>query len=238
VRDLTINLGLTYANTKYRDNLVGDETGTPLSPALRVLPGNNVSNAPRVVGTGSLSYSPLIGTSGIRGLFYVDGRVTGHYNTGSDLFPQKGQKSYTVINGRIGLQDDDGHWSVEFWSQNLFNAKYAQVAFNSPFQAGGGTTPPYDPGFTLAPFVDPQYPGSRQLFSMFLAEPRTFGITIRGRTGFAHKAPPAYVAPPPPPPPAPATQTCPDGSVILATDTCPAPPPPPPPPAPAPERGG
>ncbi len=43
--------------------------------------------------------------------------------------------------------------------------------------------------------------------------------------------------PPPPPPPPPATQTCPDGSVILATDVCPAPPPPPPPPPPAPERG-
>ena len=42
---------------------------------------------------------------------------------------------------------------------------------------------------------------------------------------------------PPPPPPPPATQTCPDGSVIPATDTCPAPPPPPPPPPPAPERG-
>ena len=45
-------------------------------------------------------------------------------------------------------------------------------------------------------------------------------------------------APPPPPPPAPvaeapATQTCPDGSVILATAACPAPPPPPPPPPPA-----
>ena len=51
--------------------------------------------------------------------------------------------------------------------------------------------------------------------------------------------PPVYVAPPPPPPPA--TQTCPDGSVILATDMCPPPPepyvPPPPPPEPAPERG-
>jgi opacity protein-like surface antigen len=52
----------------------------------------------------------------------------------------------------------------------------------------------------------------------------------------------AAAAPPPPPPPppapveAPATQTCPDGSVILATSTCPAPPPPPPPPAPV-ERG-
>ena len=59
---------------------------------------------------------------------------------------------------------------------------------------------------------------------------------------FGEAAPP----PPPPPPPAPiepvappppATQTCPDGSVILATDMCPLPPPPPPPPPPAPERG-
>jgi iron complex outermembrane recepter protein len=49
--------------------------------------------------------------------------------------------------------------------------------------------------------------------------------------------PPPPMAPPPPPPAAPATQTCPDGSVILATATCPAPPPPPPPPPPAPERG-
>lgn len=49
--------------------------------------------------------------------------------------------------------------------------------------------------------------------------------------------PPVVVAPPPPPPPPPATQTCPDGSVILATDACPVPPPPPPPPPPEPERG-
>lgn len=52
------------------------------------------------------------------------------------------------------------------------------------------------------------------------------------------------VAPPPPvveaapaPPPPPATQTCPDGTVILATDTCPALPPPPPPPPVEPVRG-
>ena len=52
-----------------------------------------------------------------------------------------------------------------------------------------------------------------------------------------HVAPIEPVVAPPPPPPAPATQTCPDGSVILATEACPAPPPPPPPPPPAPERG-
>ena len=49
--------------------------------------------------------------------------------------------------------------------------------------------------------------------------------------------PPEPVMAPPPPPPPPATQTCPDGSVILATDACPMPPPPPPPPPPEPERG-
>ena len=55
----------------------------------------------------------------------------------------------------------------------------------------------------------------------------------------APTAPPPPLPPvmPPPPPAPPATQTCPDGSVILATDSCPLPPPPPPPPPPEPERG-
>jgi hypothetical protein len=65
---------------------------------------------------------------------------------------------------------------------------------------------------------------------------------ITGLLGLGVKFMPAAAAvilppPPPPPPPPPATQTCPDGSVILATDVCPAPPPPPPPPPPAGERG-
>lgn len=52
------------------------------------------------------------------------------------------------------------------------------------------------------------------------------------RFGGATPPPPPLPPAPPPPPPveAPATQTCPDGSVILATDACPLPPPPPPPP--------
>jgi hypothetical protein len=79
------------------------------------------------------------------------------------------------------------------------------------------------------------------LFGAFLAEPRTYGLTVRAKFAPERAAPAEYVAPPAPPPP-PATQTCPDGSVILATEVCPAPPAPPvyvPPPAPepAPERG-
>ena len=58
--------------------------------------------------------------------------------------------------------------------------------------------------------------------------------------GAPEPAPAAYVpaaAPPPPAPVAPQTQTCPDGTVILATEVCPAPPPPPPLPANPGERG-
>lgn len=56
---------------------------------------------------------------------------------------------------------------------------------------------------------------------------------------FGEASPPPPPPPPalPPPPPPPATQTCADGSVMLATESCPVPPPPPPPPPPAPERG-
>jgi hypothetical protein len=76
--------------------------------------------------------------------------------------------------------------------------------------------------------------------ALFYQTPRYVRLGLDLLWGGAPPAPPVVEAPPPPPPPPPAppaTQTCPDGSVILATATCPAPPPPPPPPAPAPERG-
>ena len=238
ISTVRLNLGLTIANTKYRKNLVGDDDGTPLSPALRMLPGDNISNAPKAVMTGAFAWTPPIGNSGLTGLVYVDMRRSSGYNTGSDLFPQKEQKQFSVVNARIGVRGPDDSWSLELWGQNLLDKDYAQVAFNTPFQAGGSTTPPWAPGFTFAPFVDPQYPGSRQLFSQFLAEPRTYGLTLRAKWGPRAAPVETEVAPPPPPPPPPpATQTCADGSVILATDACPAPPPPPPPPAPEPERG-
>ena len=121
--------------------------------------------------TSSFAWTPDIGNSGLQGLFYVDGRFTSDFNTGSDLFPQKAEESFTVINARIGIRGRDERWALEFWGQNIFNTNYAQVAFNSPFQAGASS----------APFVDPQFPGGRQLFSAFLAEPRTYGVTLRTR---------------------------------------------------------
>jgi len=172
-RNFRMSAGLTYANTKYRSQLVGNSSGAPLDQALRLLPGNNLSNAPELVATGSVTWTPDIGSSGLTGLVYIDGRMTSDYNTGSDLFPQKEQDGYALFNARIGVRGPDEKWGIELWAQNIFNKQYAQVAFNSPFQEGGTSTG--------TAFADPQYPGGRQLFSQFLAEPRTYGVTLRGK---------------------------------------------------------
>jgi len=172
-RSLRVTAGLTYARTKYRDNLVGNSSGEPLDQALRKLPGDNMSNAPELVATGSVAWTPEIGSSGLTGLVYLDGRLSSDYNTGSDLFPQKEQDGYAIINARVGVRGPGERWAVELWAQNLFNKQYAQVAFNSPFQEGATSTG--------AAFADPQFPGGRQIFSQFLAEPRTYGVTLRGK---------------------------------------------------------
>jgi outer membrane receptor protein involved in Fe transport len=168
-RNFRVSAGLTYADTKFRENLVGTNAGGPLNQALRKLPGDNLSNAPEVVVTGSAAFTPELGSSGLSALFYVDTRLSSDYNTGSDLFPQKEQDGFALVNARVGLRGRDEMWSLELWAQNLLNQNYAQVAFNSPFQEGAAT----------AAFQDPQYPGGRQIFSQFLAEPRTYGVTAR-----------------------------------------------------------
>jgi iron complex outermembrane receptor protein len=69
----------------------------------------------------------------------------------------------------------------------------------------------------------------------YIGAPRTFSASLNiGFGGDAPRAPVSPVVMPPAPPAAAATQTCADGTVILATDSCPLPPAPPAPPV---ERG-
>ncbi|WP_309661831.1 TonB-dependent receptor [Sphingomonas sp.] len=173
-KDMQFTAGLTYTDTHYRHNLVGRDTGTPLDAALFLLPGQNLSNAPNWVGTASMSWNPRIGNSGLTGLLYIDGRVTSGYNTGSDLFPEKRQHGYTLMNARIGIRGRDERWALEFWAQNLFNRDYSQVAFNTPFQGSNSVA-------HVINFGSPSFATANQLFSAFLSEPRTFGVTLRTR---------------------------------------------------------
>ncbi len=173
--DLAINLGYTYTDTRYRGNLIGSSTGEPLDPFLFLLPGDNMSNAPEHVATASVAWTPPIGNSGMSGLFYLDGRLTDDFNTGSDLFPEKEQNGFLVVNGRVGIRGPEQRWSLEVWAQNLFDEEYTQVAFNTPVQGANSRAHVANFGATQG------FGNANQLFSAYLAEPRTYGITGRFR---------------------------------------------------------
>ncbi|WP_334017525.1 TonB-dependent receptor [Sphingomonas aurantiaca] len=171
IKQVTFTAGYTYADTFARKNLVGSSTtGEALDRALFLLPGSQLSNAPKNVVTTSFAWTPDIGKNGLSGLFYVDSRLSSDYNTGSDLAPEKKQDGFAVVNARVGLRGKDQIWALEFWAQNVFNKNYIQVAFNTPFQGAGSSANVAAYGGT-----------GNALYSAFLAEPRTYGLTLRSR---------------------------------------------------------
>jgi outer membrane receptor protein involved in Fe transport len=174
MRFLDVNVGVTYADTKYRHNLVGAD-GRALTPALFQLPGRMISNANKWTVTGAASWTPPIGGTGMSGLVYMDARYMSGFDTGSDLDLEKFQGAFTVVNARLGLRGPNNSWAVELWSQNLFNEHFEQVAFDSPIQ-GTCTT-----RGAVGGFCSPVPNLATQLYGSFLGEPRTFGITFRGK---------------------------------------------------------
>ena len=172
-RDLSVNLGLTYADTRYADNLIGNtnltNTTGSLSSAFFQLPGARLSNSAKLVTTGAVSWTPDLGHNGLTGLVYMDARYTTKLNTGSDLDAEKLQKGYALFNARLGVHGPDNRWAIEAWAQNLFNVKYQQIAFDMPLQ-GSGATNAVAQGLAAS---------SSQLYGLFLGEPRTYGVTIR-----------------------------------------------------------
>lgn len=173
--DLTFNGGVTYAVAEYGEDVPmgpgdlfeqpSEANPNPFNSAFFRLPGNQITNAPKWSVTSSVSYQPQINND-LKAIVYFDARYTSELNTGSDLDIEKIQDGFLVVNGRVGIADIDDGWRIEFFARNLFDKDYIQVAFDGPLQ-GGGTV-----GNTFAP--------TTQTFNAFLAEPRTFGVTVRG----------------------------------------------------------
>ena len=168
--DVSVNLGFTYNDTKFRRNLVGTD-GAALSPTLFQLPGRRLSFSSQYNTTAAFTFTPDIGNSGLSGLFYLDGRFQSDFQTGSDLDLEKAQDAVTIVNARVGLRGPDGRWGVELFGQNIFNTLASQTSFDLTLQ-GSGTTRAVQRGFI---------PVSNQLFGAFLNEPRTYGVTLRAR---------------------------------------------------------
>ncbi len=118
------------------------------------LAGRQITNAPEEVASLSGTYQrPL--RSGMDWFVHLNGRYQGEVNTGSDLDAEKRQGGYTLWNARVGINRDDAGWEVEAWARNLGDKDYIQVAFDGPLQTG--------------------------TFDAYLAEPRTYGATVRYR---------------------------------------------------------
>ena len=168
IRQVSVNMALTYTDAQYRQNLVG-RGGRPLSPVLFQLPGNEVSNAPRYTVTTGVSWSPQLSDK-LSALFYLDARLQSDTNTGSDLDLEKVQDAFVVLNGRIGLYGPDKKWGIEFWAQNILNQRYFQIGADMPLQ-GSGTWRAVSSGIANS---------SNALFIGFPGEPRMYGVTLRG----------------------------------------------------------
>ena len=162
IEGLILQGGVTFSDTEYDDDLAGLD-GAPLPDVLSALPGQQITNAAQWTMTAAATYEKAIPNTGLLGILHLDLRYSSDLNTGSDLDVEKIQEDFTVVNGRVGIGDIDGVWRLELFARNLFNKDYIQIAFDAPLQ-GSGTGP-----------------GSTQTFNAFLAEPRTWGITLRGQ---------------------------------------------------------
>jgi len=149
---LNLSGGVTYAFT----NITNFGGSLPLfAPNLATSLdrlNDRLSFAPLWSGVAAATYTvPL--SSSLQFRASVDEKYSSSYNTGSDLDPRKLQAAYGLLNARLGLGSPDAKWTVEIWSTNLANKNYYQVAFDAPFQYNQ--------------------------IDAFLADPRTFGITVR-----------------------------------------------------------
>ena len=128
LKGLMVQGGVTYANTKYGNDLLPDAD-------LVLLPGNYISFAPKWSASASVTYEWDFGSS-LMGRFNVSSKYLSEHNTGSDLDIQKIQSGYALVNARLGIGSQDRRWAVELWGQNLTDETYVQVGFDAPIQPG------------------------------------------------------------------------------------------------------
>jgi iron complex outermembrane receptor protein len=154
---LSFQGGVTYADTRY------DLSSSELA-ALQLKTGflggahSRLSLAPEWSASLSGTYTQDLG-SRFKLRFNMGAKYSSEYNTGSDLDPGKIQKGYVLANARVAFGPQSDLWSIEFWSQNVLDTHYKQIAFDSGFQ----NVPTNATG----------------VLDAFLGAPRTFGATFR-----------------------------------------------------------
>ena len=143
VSDFIVQLGYTYLDAKINDPLAPDN-------------GQQLTNQPRHVITGSLTWTPQL-TESVGALFHVDFRQNSDANTINDATnPAPGtalgarattNDGYGVANARVGLNFADNRFGVEAFVENMFNTYYNITSFPVPEQTGTFAVYPSPPRF-------------------------------------------------------------------------------------------
>ncbi len=144
--------GVTYANTRYGDDITSTLTNSTNGETLA---GKQITLAPKFSATGAVTYTEQLFDTSYDFFMNWNFRYSSEYNTGSDLDPNKVQDGFVVANASIGIVSQESGLEIEGFVRNIADTDIFQVAFNAPFQGGS--------------------------FNAFLAEPRTYGITARYR---------------------------------------------------------
>ena len=171
VPGLSFQGGISYADTKYGKFTAADLINPSHFPGLSLLPGAQVSFAPKWTSSAALTWGGNFGN--LRASANLTAKYTSAYNTGSDLIPFKNQESYTLVNGRIGIGSVDRRWTVELWAQNLTNVNYKQVVLNAPLQGTGFQSTVQPNGSYYNASLD------SNTYDAFMGTPKTYGMTLR-----------------------------------------------------------
>ncbi|ESQ87170.1 hypothetical protein ABAC460_20580 [Asticcacaulis sp. AC460] len=174
---LTLAGGVTYTDTVYGDFTAADLVNPSHFPGLSLLPGSQMSFAPKWSSSGVISWSGNVGD--LRAFANLTAKYQSEYNTGSDLIPFKEQPAYTLYNGRLGIGSADRRWTVEVWGQNLTNETYRQVVINAPLQGTGFQSTVQSGGSNPGTYYDAAK--DTNTYDAFLGAPKTYGVTLRVR---------------------------------------------------------
>lgn len=137
VSDLTIALNYTLLDTKVTDAGAGSDNGRPLT------------NSPRHVVTGALTWTPQI-TDNVGLLLHADWRVNSDANTANDpvSVPFTTNDGYGILNLRAGLNfGPEGNFGIEGYVENVFNTYYNVTSFPIPEQSTSFAVYPSPPRF-------------------------------------------------------------------------------------------
>lgn len=157
----TVNAALTFTDANYPEDCAGTQT----NPNVTALCGNSLTNAPDIVGIAGATYTNDIGSNlkyflNAQMRFESDRRTSTQAVDPANLaamipVPFDEQDGNIKINLRAGLGSQDDTWGIEAFVTNLTNEVTRGVTFNTVLRFG-----------------------SR---SAFVQEPRSYGLTLRGK---------------------------------------------------------